>query len=747
LNDAAQTPLNTIYEFKAIPNRERYYSNDSAYGVYTFRTFSELPYANKDPYDLEVLDKTYSEVYSSVLVGKVPRLNTGQEYKIKAKLVYSSKYKAYQYEAITVEQDTPKTVEDQRKFLGSLLTENQAKVLLEAYPEVIQIVMSGESDKIDLNKTKGIKEFTWNLIKSKIEENFVNADIITLLAPLGISFNKIKKLLNDEPNAHILRQKILDDPYIVVDVPGIGFKQADAIALKLNANLEVSDKRVISFLKTYLKDLAESEGHTFVTYNELEVAVKENIIECEDVFNKLLTDELENPKLLHIYEDKIGLKHFHDVETRIWKIVNQINDSEPLFISDKEIASGIEKSETDQKFLYSDEQKEAIINVTKKNFNLLCGVAGTGKSSVSRAILNIYHTHSIACVALAAKAAKRLNETTGFYSQTLHRLLGAEGFNKFKYDEYNPLPHDLILIDESSMLNGYLILCLLRAVKPGCKIIMVGDSKQLPPIGYANIFSDLLEKENLQVNILTQIHRQAAKSGIITDSNLIRIGINPVPEKSFKTVHGELQDLYYMFRSSREELNDIAIKTFLKTIETEGLDNVIILTPRKQNCINSTKEINKIIQNKLISDDVPFMQYGEAKYKIGSKIINIQNDYDKNVMNGEMGLAKRLDINGEGEDVLVVEFEGREIEYTRPELNKIDLAYALSTHKFQGSQCSTVISILDNTHYALLSREYLYTTITRSIKRCLILAEPFAFDKSVEIDKSNTRNTWLKFLN
>jgi exodeoxyribonuclease V alpha subunit len=149
----------------------------------------------------------------------------------------------------------------------------------------------------------------------------------------------------------------------------------------------------------------------------------------------------------------------------------------------------------------------------------------------------------------------------------------------------------------------------------------------------------------------------------------------------------------------------------------------------------------------LIGNDVPFMQYGESKYKIGSKIINIQNDYSKNVMNGEIGFAKRLDVNEEGDDVLVVEFEGREIEYTRPELNKIELAYCLSTHRYQGSQCSTVISILDNTHYALLSREYLYTTITRSIKRCLILAEPFAFDKSVEIDKSNTRNTWLKFLN
>jgi exodeoxyribonuclease V alpha subunit len=739
---------NTIYEFKAIPDYEKFYSNDSAYGVYQFKTYTDLPHARKSnrTYDLmsETLGEDYSNVSTSIMVGKMPRLSIGQEYKIKAKLIYSSKYKQNQYEVISVEQDVPKTVNDQKKFLSSILTENQVNVLLEAYPNVIDMVMSGEGDQIDLNKTKGIKDYTWNIIKNKIEENFVNADILSLLAPLGISLNKIKKLLDDEPNAHILRQRILNDPYLVADVPGLNFKVADKVALKLNPDLLISDKRVVSFLKTYLKDLGESEGHTWVTRDELELAVKENIIECLDVFQCLLEQEKENSRILHIENDKIGLKYFYDAEKRIYDIIIKISNSVPLVISEEDILSSIEKSETDQGFIYSEEQRNAIINITKNNFSTLGGIAGSGKSSVSRAILNIYSKYNIACVALAAKAAKRLNETTGYNATTIHRLLGAIGYNKFSYDEYNPLPHDLILIDESSMINAFLILSLMKALKPGCKVIMVGDFRQLPPIGVANIFSDLLDKEELQVNSLTQIHRQAARSGIIADSNLIRNGINPVPEKSFKLVHGELEDLFYMFRSSREELNDIAIKTFLKSIESDGLDNVIILTPRKQDCTNSTREINKKIQDILIPDTVPSMEYGKIKYKVGAKIINIQNDYEKMVMNGEMGYVSRFDKNEDGEDVLIAEIEGKEIEYLRTELNKIDLAYALSTHKFQGSQCNTVISIVDNTHFILLSREYLYTTITRSIKRCLVLAEPWAFDTAIETSKSTVRNTWLK---
>jgi exodeoxyribonuclease V alpha subunit len=735
--------LGQTFEFKAIPVAEKYYSEDTVWGCYVIQTDTEIPKAKQySHYDFEA--NKYEEKYQSTLIGKMQKLTIGQEYSIKAKLSFSTKYKTFNFETITVGQDIPKSIDDQKKFLMSVCTGNQANTLLELYPNVVEDVIAG-NENIDLNKTKGIKEATWEKIRTKILENYVIADILSLLIPLGISYNKIKKLLDNEPNPHVLKQRLLEDPYVLANI--ISFKQVDKIAVKLNPDLLVSKKRVIAFIRHYLQELGESEGHTWVTIDNLGSAIKENIIECESIFNEVIDEQRSLETFLHIDGDKVGTKFLWDVERKIFEILTFINNKEPSKITDKEIEEGIVKSEKDQGFCFTEQQKDVLINITRKNVTLLAGMAGTGKSSISRGILNMYKEYSIACAALSAKAAKRLQETTGVFSQTLHKLLGATGANKFEYNEYNKLPYSLILIDESSMLNAHLIYSLLKAVDESAKIVFVGDKMQLPPIGAGHVFSDLLEKDDVfQVNILTKIHRQAERSGIIVDAGMIRNGINPVEKKSFKTVHGELEDLYYMFRSDRDELNSIAIRTFVKTAESEGLDNVIILTPRKKECVNSTREINQKIQKALIGDDVEYMEFGKTKYKIGSKVIHTKNDYEKGVMNGEIGYVNRLDCNNEGEQVLVVDYEDKDIEYTKDDLSDLELAYALTTHRFQGSQCGSVISILDKTHFMLLSREYLYTTITRSIKRCLILAEPWAFDKAVETEKGATRNTWLKYM-
>jgi exodeoxyribonuclease V alpha subunit len=736
--------LGQTFEFKAIPVAEKYYSEDTVWGCFVFSTDTDLPKTKQyNHYDFET--NTTSEIYQGTLIGKMQRLSIGQEYDVKAKLEYSTKYKTYNYTTISIGQDVPQTIDDQRKFLMSVCTQNQVESLLGAYPNIVQEVISG-TENVDLSKTKYIKEHTWNLIRDRILENYIIADILTMLIPLGVSYAKVKKLLNGEPNPHILKQRLLDDTYVLTDIPGLGFKSVDKIALKLNPDLLISKKRTIAFLKHFLQEVGESEGHTWVKFDVLEIAVKENVIECEEMFKVTIEEQKEFATFLHIEDDKIGLKYLFEIENKIFEILNQVNKSDPLQLTQEEIEDGIRKSEQDQGFVFTEQQRDVLINITKTNVNFLAGVAGTGKSSISRGILNIYKNYSIGCAALSAKAAKRLMETTGFQAQTLHKMLGATGPNKFEYNEKNPLSYNLVLIDESSMLNAFLIWSLLKAVKPDTKIVMVGDHKQLPPLGAGNVFSDLLEKENeFQVNKLTKILRQAELSGIITDAGMVRNGINPVEKKSFKTVHGELEDLYYMFRSSRDELNDIAIKTFLKTVENIGLDNVIILTPRKKECVNSTREINQKIQNALIGD-VPYMEYGKTKYKIGSKVIHIKNDYEKGVMNGEIGYVNRLDYNENGEQVLIVTYEDKEIAYEKDDLSDIDLAYALTTHRFQGSQCDTVISILDKTHFMLLGREYLYTTMTRSVKRCLILAEPWAFDKAVETEKGASRNTWLKYM-
>jgi len=740
-----------IVEFDGTPTFEKFYSPDSSWGSYLVSLDKEIPQA-KQIFNTDFITDKIDSYYQINLSGKTQQLTIGMPYRFKAKLTNHSKY-GWGYEILKSSQELPKTVDQQQKFLESIVTPNQAQVLLEAYPDIIEKVISGNEGDIDLNNTKGIKDHTWKLIREKIISNYAIADVLTLLSPLGISFSKIHKLLNFEPNAELLKQKLLNDPYIIIDIPGISFKQADNIAIKLNPEMKHSDKRVISFIKNYLRELGDGSGHTWLYLDDLTIAVKENLIECEEIYQSVIEKEKGFTTFLHFEKDeddnwKVGLDYYYWVEREIWRYVKEFSESELLEITQEEINEGIKKAEEDQGFIFSEEQREALINITKNNFNLLCGPAGTGKSSISRGILNIYSNHPIACATLAAKASKRLEEVTGYPSSTLHRLLGADGLNNFKFDEYLKLPYDVILIDECSMLNGYLFLNLFKAIQTGTKVILVGDNFQLPPIGYANIFSDLLDKEGLQLNKLTKIHRQAEKSGIISDANKIRVGKNPVPQKSFKIVHGELEDLYYMFRDSRDALNEIAVKTFLRSITEESLslDEVIILTPRKKDCINSTKKINRQIQDILLSDDVPYMEYGEIKYKIGSKVIHIRNDYEKGVMNGTLGYVDSLGINPDGEKVLVVKYDDQYIQYTKTELKDIDLAYALTTHKFQGSQCHTIISLIDNTHFMLLDRCYLYTTVTRAIKRCLILAEPWAFNKAIETDKNTSRNTWLKLL-
>ena len=286
-----------------------------------------------------------------------------------------------------------------------------------------------------------------------------------------------------------------------------------------------------------------------------------------------------------------------------------------------------------------------------------------------------------------AKAAQRITEATSFQASTIHRLLGAKGLNEFAYNYENPLPYDVILADECSMNNARIFYDLISAIKPGSRLIMSGDCQQLPPIGFGNIFSDILElKGQFNIYELTKVHRQAEKSGILTDANLIREGINPIQQPEFKIVSGELQDMYYMFRDNKQALNDIAIKMYLKSIEEDGLDDVIIITPRKKDCINSTIEINRIIQDKLISDNKPFLKKGNLKFKLGAKVIQRVNNYDKNIFNGEIGYivdifkAKPTD---EYNNMFTVQYPSKPITYSKNELDQIDLAYA-SIHLSQG---------------------------------------------------------------
>ena len=335
---------------------------------------------------------------------------------------------------------------------------------------------------------------------------------------------------------------------------------------------------------------------------------------------------------------------------------------------------------------------------------------------------------------------------------TIHRTLGCQGLNDFTYNKDNHLITDVAFLDEGSMVNASLFLHWLEAIGDNTRIIISGDHKQLPPIGFGNVFSDLIEMfDDSVVSKLVKPMRQAEKSGILVDANKIRENINPISEKlQPRIIHGELQDMYYMFRTNRQSLFNIAVKTFIKSVESDGIDNVVIAVPRRKDCLNSTNEINKVIQNELLGDVLESIEGFDTTFKLGAKVMQTVNDYDKNVFNGEIGYVTKISERYDGKkkeeycEVTYTDIFGKDkiIEYTKKELAALDLAYAMTVHKLQGAGRKTVIGIIDNTHHQLLDNCMLYTLLTRAKKRCLLLAEPEAFLQCIRTSHNN-RNTWM----
>ncbi len=572
-----------------------------------------------------------------------------------------------------------------------------------------------------------------------------------MLKPIGVTYAMIKKLLSEEPNPVLLKQELEKNPYIMTKIDGIGFRKCDDLALKLKPELIDSTQRLVAFIQYYFKDLGESKGHTWCSEKILRAAISNNIYECCNKVDWLL----ENNDFLHIDSGRIGLKYYYDIEMQIYHLIlNKSQIETTINISDEAINKAIKHAEEEQGFDYVVEQLDTIHKSLHRTVSLITGKAGTGKTSIMRAIVKAYmeNTYMMTASALSAMAAQRITEATEFPAMTIHRTLGCQGLNNFTYNKDNHLITDVAFLDEGSMVNASLFLHWLEAIGDNTRIIISGDHKQLPPIGFGNVFSDLIEMfDDSVVSKLVKPMRQAEKSGILVDANKIRENINPISEKlQPRIIHGELQDMYYMFRTNRQSLFNIAIKTFIKSVESDGIDNVVIAVPRRKDCLNSTNEINKVIQNELLGDVLESIEGFDTTFKLGAKVMQTVNDYDKNVFNGEIGYVTKISERYDGKkkeeycEVTYTDIFGKDkiIEYTKKELAALDLAYAMTVHKLQGAGRKTVIGIIDNTHHQLLDNCMLYTLLTRAKKRCLLLAEPEAFLQCIRTSHNN-RNTWM----
>ena len=739
-----------IYEFKIVVTYEKYYIDDTTWGTYIAYTEDDIPFFTNG--EANKFDNSEEKKKFCNIVGKMQQLSIGGEYQIKAKYEYNKQY-GHQYKPLSIYALVPQTKEMQLLFLKTIIPEWMAENLINEYPNLVNDVANGTLKEIDYSKIKGVREITWNKVKEKIINNYLISDILMLLKPLGVTYTMIKKLLSDEPNPVLLKREIEKNPWVLTRVDNLGFKRVDDLALKLKPELIDSTQRLVSFIQYYFKDLGESKGHTWCSEKILRTAISNNVYECSDKVDWLF----ENNNFLHIVNGRIGLKYYYDIEQQIYQLIlDKSKVDTTINISDTAIELAIKHAEEEQGFNYVVEQLDTIHKSLHRTVSLITGKAGTGKTSIMRAIVKAYteNNYMITASALSAMAAQRITEATEFPAMTIHRTLGCQGLNKFTYDMDNHLITDVAFLDEGSMVNASLFLHWLEAIGDNTRIIISGDHKQLPPIGFGNVFSDLVEMfDDSIVSKLIKPMRQAEKSGILVDANKIRENINPISEKlQPRIIHGELQDMYYMFRSNRQSLFNIAIKTFLKSVETDGIDNVVIAVPRRKDCLNSTNEINKVIQNELLGDVQQSIEGFETNFKLGAKVMQTVNDYDKNVFNGEIGyitqIGERYESKKKKEEYCVVTYSDicghdKLIEYTKKELTSLSLAYAMTVHKLQGAGRKTVIGIIDNTHHQLLDNCMLYTLLTRAKKRCLLLAEPSAFLQCIRTSH-NHRNTWLK---
>lgn len=732
------------FEIHIIPTFKKFYSSDTNYGIYSAILDKESP-------NMELFPdyKLYS--YEITVVGSMPLL---EENKIYIANVVQKNHPKYgkQYEIKSCYKKPFTTREEQLVFVRTVLTEFQANALSEAYPDGNLVEMI-ENDEIDLDKVKGIGEKKFLDIKKKIELNKqYQQAVVELSGQFGLNFNAVKSLSDKYGSPDLLLQKIYENPYILTEVDGYGFKKVDEIALKMEVDRK-SKHRINSCIIYVLKEQANN-GDVWIKKSTLISEVTKltglRIADVQEVINKTLEEE-EIPKYYVDKEDRAYLSKYHHEEVLISGHIKRLLETDSHYKID-DLEETIKEVEKEQGFEFTDEQKTAIKLSVKHGVVVISGKAGSGKTSVIKGIIKVLNKVKgleYTTCALSGKASQRIQEATGMKSATIHRTLGFNPNTGWMYDNANKLGEDVIVLDEASMVNSTIFLKLIQAVKDGAKLIITGDDQQLSPIGVGNVFYDLLRSDIVPKVELTKVHRQAQKSGILSNANMVREGVDftkGLPNKFQKL--GELKDLYFYPRGDQDGVYDKVMEISNK-YNGDILDFQVIVPMKnrgKVSVVNLNKDLQKIFNKDPEDiDDERKISKGKYIFVEGDKVIMMKNNYDKDVFNGTIGLIEYIDSKGKGE--IVINFEGiGRTRFNKDEMKDIELAYCLTVHKCQGSQWNYVVFACSRSDFILLDRQLIYTAMTRASKALMMPVEVKYLKQAIKTDNSSKRNTFLKEL-
>lgn len=700
------------------------------------------------------------------IVGKLLSANIGENLSLEGEYVNNSKY-GYQFSFTSYEVLLPKTLAGIERYLSSGLIKGvgpiTAKHIVETFKEetfdIIEMAPTKLAEIKNISMKKALE------IGDKFKELKKMQNSIMFLQKYNISTNMAIKIyqIYDVKTIDVVK----NNPYrLVEDVDGIGFLTADRIAQSVGIP-ENSEFRVRAGLIHTMNTTVDRTGNTYLP-KEMLFTSAEKLLELDGVINREkyndALDSLTLDKTFKLFQHKgseiVMYSKYYFYENSVAQKLCLLSQS--VVTKQLDLEDEIRHFEEKNNITFHDEQKAAIINAINSGVSVITGGPGTGKTTIVKCIIEILKQNSqeYLLVAPTGRASKRLSDSTGEEAKTIHRALevakGSEGgLSRFVYNEKNPLKTNAVIVDEVSMVDVALMSSLCKALPRDCKLVLVGDKDQLPSVGAGNVLGDILKSSVVTVSMLTKIYRQAENSLIITNAHLINGGKMPVIDNSSK-------DFFFEEKLELDSIkNSIVDMVTTRLPKFTGLDSeqIQVLAPLKAG-VCGIDNLNRTLQEKINPPSIKKQEFvvGENIFRVGDKVMQTSNNYNlvwkrmngfleeegEGVFNGDIGFIDAIDFQT-GETFVTFE-DGRHCGYPRTELSQLSLAYAITIHKSQGSEFDVVIIPAIAGPSMILTRNLIYTGVTRAKKMVVIVGEKKNLKRMVSNSYTVQRFTLLKDL-
>lgn len=692
--------------------------------------------------------KVYGRQDLVTIIGNMIAPLPGEVVKIQGEWANHPKH-GEQFKIAHYKSMVPATVHGIQKYLGSGLIKGigpvMAKRIVKKFGEDTLDIIETEVEK--LTEVDGIGTKRIEMIKKAWADQKEIREVMIFLQDHCVSSGYATKIFKQYGNNSI--KVVKENPYrLATDIFGIGFITADKIAEKLGFSKD-SELRAEAGILYVLHQLAD-EGHVYYPYEPLIVKCQEILqVEREVIVKAFGTIALEKRIVIEDLNDEgfqennkaVYLAKYHVSETgianrmkaliKVQKSIRQINEDQAVDWVQEKLSIKL-----------AERQIEAMKRAAQSKVMVITGGPGTGKTTIINSIIKIFKAVGVKIMLAAptGRAAKRMSEATGHEAKTIHRMLEFSPRNgAFKKNVEEPLDCDLLIVDEASMIDTILMHHLLKAVPQTATLILVGDVNQLPSVGAGNVLNDIIACGAIPVVELNEIFRQAQESSIIVNAHKINAGILP----SLKSSPGKLDDFYFI---EKEDPADV-LKLILELVKDrvpkqfgfDPIDDIQVLTPMHKGTVGAGN-LNLELQ-KALNPSPEGVTRGGRSFRVNDKVMQIKNDYDKEVFNGDIGRIARIDSEAQE---LTISFDGREVNYDFADLDEVVLAYAVSVHKSQGSEYPAVIIPVLTQHYVLLQRNLIYTGITRGRKLVVMVGTRRALAIAVKNNKTQKRFTRLQ---